>query len=157
MSRQQPKRRGSNNSSDEGNLSRDAVSHATSDTAVLLQLISSLLCRGEVAVEGAANGVAGQAILRLFDRALQYQERIGSLPHYSLEHRSSLPPSARRSLAECTRTKLGYVGAREYIVRVKAEYPRADSSRAMPHRLYATFLKGDFRVAGLFTQDTTFT
>lgn len=66
-----PKRRGSNSSSDGGYNNNSLASHASSDTTVLLQLISSLLSSGEVAVEGAANGVAGQAILRLFDRALQ--------------------------------------------------------------------------------------
>ncbi|KAF2348475.1 Rab3 GTPase-activating protein catalytic subunit, partial [Trinorchestia longiramus] len=125
------------------------------DTAVLVSLISSLLSSGEVTVEGAAKGVPGQALLRLFERSIQEQERLGSLPRYSLEQRSSLPPSARRSLAEHTRSRLGYPGAREYIVRVRAEYP-SPNSRVMPHRVYATFLKGDFRVAGLFTQDTSF-
>lgn len=44
---------------------------SASDTDALVSLISDLLCCGEVTVDGAAEGAAGQAILRLFDRALQ--------------------------------------------------------------------------------------
>ncbi|XP_047740524.1 rab3 GTPase-activating protein catalytic subunit isoform X2 [Hyalella azteca] len=134
---------------------KDAPKDGKDDSAVLLSLISSLLSSGEVDVEGAAKGVAGQALLRLFERSIEEQERQGSLPRYSMEQRAATAPSARRSLAEQTRSRLGYPGAREYIVRVRAELP-SRTSRLMPHRLYATFLKGDFRVAGLFTQDATF-
>uniref|UniRef100_A0A2P2I434 Rab3 GTPase-activating protein catalytic subunit n=1 Tax=Hirondellea gigas TaxID=1518452 RepID=A0A2P2I434_9CRUS len=147
-----------NHSTDDSDSSTDINNESSDDTVVLQRLISSLLSSGEVEVDGAATGVAGQAILRLFDRALQYQERYGLIPNQlELErHRRSQPPSSRRSLAQCTKTRLGYAGAREYIVRTRAEYP-SGTSRVMPHRLYATFLNNDFRVAGLFTQDTTFT
>jgi hypothetical protein len=51
--------------------SKDSPKDGKDDTAVLLSLISSLLSSGEVDVEGAAKGVAGQALLRLFERSIE--------------------------------------------------------------------------------------
>lgn len=51
--------------------SSDSPPSSDGDTVTLVSLINDLLSSGEVVVDGAAKGVAGQAILRLFDRALQ--------------------------------------------------------------------------------------
>lgn len=60
-----------------------------------------------------------------------------------------------RSTSSGAPSELGRPAGREYLLRTLVPAP-APYSRPVPHRMFAVLLQNEFRLAGAYSQDTTF-
>ncbi|CAH1790436.1 unnamed protein product [Owenia fusiformis] len=107
------------------------------------KFIRSLLELPEVPVIGAARGPEGKIIHKLFAEAEKASNDLDVDVAPSLENQ---PPSGG---------DFPKPAGREYILRTEVPRP-APYSKPSPQRLHCTLLNNEFRLAGAFTEDTTF-
>lgn len=108
------------------------------DTDVILQEFAlSLLEQPEVNIPDAGHGVLGKGIRKLFEIA------------YEKSDDDSRPSGMSQ---DCV---LGSPAAKEMILRAKVARPAPHSTHT-PQRMYCVLTDKDVRLAGAFTQDTTF-
>nr|XP_006816405.1 PREDICTED: rab3 GTPase-activating protein catalytic subunit-like [Saccoglossus kowalevskii] len=118
----------------------------------LEKFVSSLLEQPEVSVLGAGRGPAGTILHRLFAAA---QRSANMLPSEEelladddvVDHASQ---SSSVSVKDFPRP-----AGKEFILRTRVQRPTS-YSRALPQRLFCVLMNNDFRLAGAFSEDTTF-
>ncbi|XP_018417310.1 PREDICTED: rab3 GTPase-activating protein catalytic subunit isoform X2 [Nanorana parkeri] len=110
--------------------------------------VSCLLEQPEVPIIGAARGVAGTIIHKMFVNA----QRAATLGPLDEDPKRSILPEDRKLMSG---TDFPPPAGREIILRDTIPRP-APYSKALPQRMYSVLTKDDFRLAGAFSSDTSF-
>ncbi|XP_057303709.1 rab3 GTPase-activating protein catalytic subunit-like isoform X2 [Hydractinia symbiolongicarpus] len=116
---------------------------ATDTNEEIDTFIRSLLEKNEVVIKGGTQSSMGKLITKL----LQYQKEE--------EDASKMPPLMVETKLEKRSVEFPRPAGREYILRTTLPRP-SKTSRPSPQRLFTVITPDDFRMAGSFTQDTTF-
>ncbi|KAM9305112.1 rab3 GTPase-activating protein catalytic subunit isoform 1-T1 [Gastrophryne carolinensis] len=114
----------------------------------LEKFVSCLLDQPEVAIIGAARGVAGTIIHKMFVNA----QRASTLGPIDDDLKRSVSAEDRKSMCGAD---FPPPAGREIILRTTVPRP-APYSKALPQHMYSVLTKDDFRLAGAFSSDTTF-
>ncbi|XP_042233003.1 rab3 GTPase-activating protein catalytic subunit-like isoform X2 [Homarus americanus] len=135
-------------------LMGDITASHTSSSLPLEELVLRLLDSPEVVLDGGPRGPAAAVIRKLFQQANRASMLVDDSPQESPgsygDRRSSLNFGASGTASE-----LGRPAGREYLLRTLVPAPTA-YSRPVPHRMFAVLLQNEFRLAGAYSQDTTF-
>ncbi|XP_076055611.1 RAB3 GTPase activating protein subunit 1 [Oratosquilla oratoria] len=127
----------------------DLPSTCSNSLETLEELVKNLLESPDVTLEGGPRGPAAVIIRKLFRQAHRAAQLLDDSPQGdSLENNSG--HSNKSSSGE-----LGSAVGKEYILRALVPSP-TPYSRPLPHRMFAVVLQNEFRLAGAFTEDTTF-
>ncbi|KAK7068094.1 Rab3 GTPase-activating protein catalytic subunit [Halocaridina rubra] len=125
-----------------------------SQLASLEDLVLKLLDSPDVNLEGGPRGAAGAVIRKLFQQARRASLLIDDSPLDVYggpdDRRSSFNIGSAGPASE-----LGRPVGREYLLRTLVPSP-STFSRPVPHRMFAVVCPNEFRLAGAFSQDTTF-
>jgi len=131
--------------------SKTPVVGADVDGPELQQFICSLLEQPETLVAGGPHHAIGRTIHNLFAAS---QKSSYLLPEEG-EGSDDSQAARRQSGGSAVISDFPTPAGKEYILRVTVPRP-APWSRPTPQRMFATVVPDDFRLAGVFTQDTTF-
>lgn len=132
----------------------DSPSSNSSFSSPLEELVLRLLDSPEVTLDGGPRGPAAAVIRKLFQQA----QRASMLVDDSPQENPSSHNDRRTSLKSGTSgtvSELGRPAGREYLLRTLVPAP-TPYSRPVPHRMFAVLLQNEFRLAGSYSQDTTF-
>nr|XP_045611406.1 rab3 GTPase-activating protein catalytic subunit-like isoform X2 [Procambarus clarkii] len=132
----------------------DTTESHTSSPLALEELVLRLLNSPEVILDGGPRGPAAAVIRKLFQQA----RRASMLVDDSPQENPSTNEGRRSSMSSNhagTASELGRPAGREYLLRTLVPAP-APYSRPVPHRMFAVILQNEFRLAGAYSQDTTF-
>ncbi|XP_071792280.1 rab3 GTPase-activating protein catalytic subunit-like isoform X2 [Asterias amurensis] len=132
-------------------LPQKSETEAVSHTDILQQFVCDLMDKPEVPVVGAGRGVVGETIQRLFGAA---QRSAHMLPEVEADM-EAVPSNVKYSNTHSSVPNFPRPAGREFIFRTMAPRP-APYSQATPQRMYCVLVEDEFRLAGAFSQDTTF-
>ncbi|XP_022111820.1 rab3 GTPase-activating protein catalytic subunit-like [Acanthaster planci] len=132
-------------------LPQRADTEASRHASALQQFVSDLMDKPEVPVIGAGRGPVGQAIHQLFGAA---QRSAHMLPEVEADLQDS-PGRVKYSHTHSSVPDFPRPAGREFIFRAVAPRP-APYSQPTPQRMYCVLVEEEFRLAGAFSQDTTF-
>ncbi|XP_077997168.1 rab3 GTPase-activating protein catalytic subunit-like [Glandiceps talaboti] len=116
----------------------------------LEKFVSSLLEQPEVSILGAGRGPAGTIVHRLFAAAQRSANMLPSEEELLGEEENNGSQQQSVSVPDFPRP-----AGREFILRTIVPRP-APYSRALPQRMFCILMNKEFRLAGAFTEDTTF-
>ncbi|XP_077303937.1 rab3 GTPase-activating protein catalytic subunit isoform X1 [Lithobates pipiens] len=121
----------------------------------LEMFVSCLLEQPEVPIIGAARGVAGVIIHKMFvnsQRLTESSDETATMGPLEEDLKRSGSPEDRKAMSG---TDFPPPAGREVILRSTVPRP-APYSKALPQRMYSVLTKDDFRLAGAFSSDTSF-